>query len=60
MLAASDPVKTVVSLDSVALERINERNADRLVRLENNDELGDSAGFNDYVTIKNSGYGKDQ
>jgi len=43
MLAASDPVKTSYSIDSVALERINERNANRLIRLENNDV--ESAGF---------------
>ena len=48
MLEAKDPVKSVrsvISMDSAALERINERNANRLARLENSDLLNGSDFF---------------
>lgn len=45
MLAAHDPVQTVMSLNSVALEKINQRNADRLLKLDNDDDLNNSAFF---------------
>ena len=45
MLAAHDPVQTVMSLNSVALEKINQRNADRLLKLDNDEDLNNSAFF---------------
>lgn len=40
MLEAKDPFKSVVSLDSQALQRIHDRNADRLMKLDEQDEVG--------------------
>ncbi len=40
MLEAKDPKTSIVSIDSAALDRINKRNADRLAKLENHDEVG--------------------
>jgi hypothetical protein len=48
MLEAKDPVQSVrsaVSMDSNVLERINERNANRLARLDNDDLLNGSDFF---------------
>jgi hypothetical protein len=42
MLEAKDPFKSVMSVDSNALQRIHDRNADRLLKLENRDELNGS------------------
>lgn len=50
MLEAKDPKMSIVSLDSAALDRINQRNADRLAKLENQDEINGSAFF-DQISV---------
>ena len=46
MLWANDPNKSIMSLNSVALEKINQRNADRLLKLDNDNDLNNSAFYN--------------
>lgn len=51
MLDAKDPKMSILSLDSTALDRINQRNAERLAKLENQDEINGSVFF-DQISVQ--------
>ena len=53
MTEPNSTVKSTVSMSSVNLERINQKNADRLAKLENADNLGDSGFQLTMTSVKN-------